>query len=150
MEIINWGESMIEIGEKKGEVLQQIPFDLSQESIPGRVYHLTLSYAGTIKNPQALFESLSFEFSKRQYRGAHLYYLGIDEDNKCLHLQLSGSPFAWGTVASSLPLIMTASGIVLVGVAIFDVLSSIPGWAWGVLVIGGLLIITAPLMIKRR
>ena len=53
-----------------------------------------------------------------------------------IKLAIIGSPFAWAVLLAALPTILGLLGITLLGVSIWQIITGIPNYAWGLLAIG--------------
>lgn len=132
---------MIELGTKKGTILLEMPSYTLTDTVPGKVYNLKAEVQGSVTDPEALFNTLSTELYEKQK--VKLLYLSTD--NGVINMQVEAiSASAWAGVIAVLPSIFTIFGLIIVSIAVFSVLYSIPSWAWALLAVGGLLIVISP------
>jgi hypothetical protein len=124
----------------------EIPQEIWTDSVPGKLYELHVNYNGSTANELELAKQLSSGLSDKF--GATLKYMEIS--NGQITVQLEGSPFAWSAVAAWLPSVLGLFGLVLIAIALFTVLFSIPSWAWGLLAVGGILIVVPPILMRGK
>ncbi|GAH72980.1 unnamed protein product, partial [marine sediment metagenome] len=65
-------------------------------------------------------------------------------DAKSIRLQIAGSPMSWPVILGLLPSILSIMGIAVLLISVYLIVSGIPGWFWGLLVVGILLITILP------
>lgn len=134
---------MLKLG-KRSKIGLEIPSIMLTESVPGKMYALHIKVSGQATDEIELAKSLiTGLYSKFK---AKITYMAILSDH--IEIQLEGSPFAWTAVAVYLPSILTVFGLVMIGIAIFTVFASIPSWAWGLLLVGTVIIVATPSVAK--
>jgi len=130
---------MLEVGKLAGTRLVEMPKEVLTDSVPGKVYHLTIKTKG-ITNEEEVAKTLVSElYSKFK---AQVIWIRIESDT--IELQLIGSPFAWLALLAWLPTILAILGIVMVLASVYSVISAIPGWAWALLAVGVVMILFGP------
>jgi len=130
----------MEVGTKVVGVTKYIPRAVLTESVPGAVYELEIRTKG-ISNPSEVVDVLSKEMPKK-FKGLKVLWIRIDDP--VIHMQITGSPFAWQLVLLWLPEILQLIGVVVTLIAVFLVISQIPAWAWATLLSGVFLIYAGP------
>jgi hypothetical protein len=130
---------MLELGKLAGTRIVEMSKDVLTDSVPGKVYHLTIETKG-IANEKEVAKTLVTKL----YDNFKAQVIWIRIENGVIDLQLIGSPFAWLALLAFLPTILAMLGIVVVLVSLYSVLAAIPGWAWGLLVVGVGLILFGP------
>jgi len=134
---------MLELGKLVGTKLMQMPKEVLTDSVPGKVYHLTIETKG-IANEEEVAKTLVSEL----YSKFKAKVLWIRIENGTIDVQLIGSPFAWAALIAFLPAILSILGIVFVLVSIYNVIAAIPAWAWALLAVGVGLIFIGPTIAK--
>ena len=122
---------MLEVGKLIGTRLVEMSKEVLTDSVPGKVYHLTIETKG-IANEEEVAKTLVSEL----YSKFKAQVIWIRIYNGVIDLQLIGSPFAWFALLAWLPTILAMFGIIVVLVSLYSVLTAIPGWAWGLLAVG--------------
>jgi hypothetical protein len=61
-----------------------------------------------------------------------------------IFLEIMGSPFVWASLLVWLPMILTLVGIAVMFTSVWQVISGVPSWVWGLLVIGAAMVFLAP------
>jgi len=130
---------MLEVGKLVGTRLVEAPREVLTESVPGKAYHITIETKGVIDEQQVV-DTLTTELYTRFK--AKVIWMRIADD--IIDIQLIGSPFVWGALLAFLPTILAMLGIVVVLISLYSVLAAIPGWAWGLLVVGVGMILLGP------
>jgi len=74
--------------------------------------------------------------------GGELLYAAADSSS--IKAVIHGSPFAWATLLSLLPTLLLLAGVVMSGVAIWQVIASVPSWVWATVAIGLALVLFGP------
>lgn len=134
---------MLELGKKLSGRLLEMPKQFLVESAPEKIYQLRIETEGVMNEEEVtrlLVEKLYSKFR------AKITWIRIDGNT--IDLQLVGSPFAWGLLLLFIPSILAIAGIGVVLVAVFSVVSAVPGWAWAVLAVGVGLILVGPVVGK--
>jgi hypothetical protein len=109
------------------------------ESVPGKVYELHIKTSGV---PDA--EKAVMTLAERLYDEHKAHTIWAEVDGDTIRLQVIGSPFVWAALIPFIPAIMGLLGISIVLISVYSVLASIPGWAWGLLVAGVILMFAGP------
>jgi len=122
---------MLEVGKLAGTKLVGMSKEVLTDSVPGKVYHLTIETKG-IANEEEVARVLIAKLYEK-FR-AKVVWIRIADG--IIDLQLIGSPFAWFALLAWLPTILAMFGIIVVLVSLYSVLTAIPGWAWGLLAVG--------------
>jgi len=122
---------MLEVGKLIGTRLVEMSKEVLTDSVPGKVYHLTIETKG-IANEEEVARVLIAKLYEK-FR-AKVVWIRIADG--IIDLQLIGSPFAWFALLAWLPTILAMFGIIVVLVSLYSVLTAIPGWAWGLLAVG--------------
>jgi hypothetical protein len=130
---------MLEVGKLAGTRLVEVPKEVLTDSVPEKVYHLTIKTKG-VTNEEEVAKTLVTEL----YNKFKARVIWIRIENGVIDLQLVGSPFAWLALLAWLPTILAMLGIVMVLVSIYSVISAIPGWAWALLAVGVAIILFGP------
>lgn len=130
------GEKVLEIGKPVGKRGKPLPIAMLTESVPGKFYHISIETTG-ISDERAAVETITSRLYK-EFR-AEVVWIRVNGEN--IELQLQGSPFAWAALIPFIPTILGIIGITVVLVAVYSILAAIPGWAWGLLVVGGILVL---------
>ena len=130
---------MLEVGKLAGTKLVQIPKEVLTDSVPGKVYHLTIETKG-IANEEEVTKTLVTEL----YNKFKAQVIWIRIENGVIDLQTIGSPFAWLALLAWLPTILAMLGIVMILVSIYSVIAAIPGWAWALMAVGVAVILFGP------
>ena len=130
---------MLEVGKLAGTKLVQIPKEVLTDSVPGKVYHLTIETKG-IANEEEVAKTLVTEL----YNKFKAQVIWIRIENGVIDLQTIGSPFAWLALLAWLPTILAMLGIVMILVSIYSVIAAIPSWAWALMAVGVAVILFGP------
>jgi hypothetical protein len=130
---------MLELGKLAGTRIVEMSKDVLTDSVPGKVYHLTIETKG-IANEEEVVKTLVTEL----YNNFKAQVIWIRIVDGVIDLQLIGSPFAWVALIAFLPTILAMLGIVVVLISLYSVLAAIPGWAWGLLAVGVGLMLFGP------
>lgn len=134
---------MLEAGKLVGTKLVLMPKEVLTDSVPGKVYHLTIETKG-IANEEETAKVLV----KDLYDRFKAEVLWIKIENGVIDMQLIGSPFAWVALIAFIPAILAILGIVFVLVSVYSVIAAIPAWAWALLAVGVGLILIGPTITK--
>lgn len=135
---------MLELGKMAGKRGTPLPIEMLTDSVPGKFYHMSIETGG-ITNEEAAASTLV----NKLYEEFKAEVIWIKVDGKNVELQLSGSPFVWAALIPFIPTILNIIGITVVLVAVYSIMSAIPGWAWGLLIIGGSIIFIGPSIAKE-
>jgi hypothetical protein len=130
---------MLEVGKLAGTRLVEMPKEVLTDSVPEKVYHLTIKTKG-VTNEEEVAKTLVSEL----YNKFKAKVIWIRIENGVIELQLIGSPFAWLTLLAFLPTILAMLGVIMVLLSVYSVLAAIPGWAWGLLAVGVVMILFGP------
>jgi hypothetical protein len=122
---------MLEVGKLVGTKLVEMPKEVLTDSVPGKVYHLSIETKG-VTNEEEVAKTLTSEL----YNKFKAKVVWMKIENGTIDIQLIGSPFAWLALLAWLPAILSVLGIVMVLVSVYSVISAIPGWAWALLAVG--------------
>ncbi len=127
------------MGSVVGTKLLEIREEELGESVPGKVYHLTLETKG-VANEEVVAETLVRELYDRF--GAKVVWIQVIDNT--IEMQLVGSPFSWIGLIAAIPSILVIVGLALILWAVYVVMTEVPGWTWAILTIGIGLIILSP------
>ena len=130
---------MLEVGKLIGTRLVEMSKEVLTDSVPGKVYHLTIETKG-IANEEEVAKTLVTEL----YNKFKAQVIWIRIENGVIDLQTIGSPFAWLALLAWLPTILAMLGIVMILVSIYSVIAAIPSWAWALLAVGVAVILFGP------
>jgi len=130
---------MLEVGKLVGTKLVEMPKEVLTDSVPGKVYHLTIETNG-VYNEEEVASTLTTEL----YEKFKAKVIWIRIENGVIDLQLIGSPFAWLALLAWLPTLLAILGIVMVLVSVYSVIAAIPSWAWALLAVGVAMILFGP------
>ena len=112
------------------------------ETVKGKFYEIHINTDG-IPDPSravnALIEGL---------RNQGVETVWASSDGKRITIQIAGSPMAWSVFMTIVPTILSVIGVVVTIIAVYMIISDIPGWAWGMLVVGFLFLTLIPTLIK--
>lgn len=130
---------MLEVGKLAGTKLLYIPKEILTDSVPGKVYHITIETKGVIDEQQVV-NTLTTELYTR-FKAKVIWMRIVDN---VIDIQLIGSPFVWAALLAFLPTILGILGILVVLISLYSVLAAIPGWTWGLLAVGIGMILFGP------
>lgn len=130
---------MIEVGKLAGTRLVEMSREILTESVPGKVYHITIETKGVIDEQQVV-ETLTTELYTR-FKAKVIWMRIVDG---VIDIQLIGSPFVWAMLLAFLPTILGILGIIVILISLYSVLAAIPGWTWGLLAVGIGMILFGP------
>ncbi|GAH04792.1 unnamed protein product, partial [marine sediment metagenome] len=99
----------------------------------GKFYELHIDTDG-IPDPRKAVETL---IAGLRTQGVETVWASADA--KSIRLQIAGSPMSWPVVLSLLPSILNILGIAVILISVYLIVSGIPGWIWGLLVVGFIL-----------
>lgn len=122
--------------------LQKVQLDPAKDQpIPGCYYEIqVVTDRGVPENQiQTLITQIVNGFEQRG-----LTVQSVEVNDNQTAIQFRGSPFEWIEILSFLPLIFTLLGLAVLLLAIFNLITSIPTWVWGAIVIGSILIFAEP------
>jgi len=112
------------------------------ETVKGKFYEIHIDTDG-IPDPSravnALIEGL---------RNQGVETVWASSDAKRITLQIAGSPMTWAVFMTLVPTILSLVGVLVTLIAVYMIISDIPGWAWGILAIGFLFLTVVPTLIK--
>lgn len=128
------------VGQRIPGSLQPLsPVTLSTgETEKGKYYELHIDTDG-IPDPSKAVEAL---ISDLRCWGVETVWASADA--KSVRLQIAGSPMSWSVLLGLLPSILTVMGIAVILISVYRIVSGIPGWFWGLLVVGIILIKILP------
>ena len=128
------------VGQRIPGSLQPLsPVTLSTgETEKGKYYEVHIDTDG-IPDPRKAVDTL---ISGLRAQGVETMWASADA--KKIRLQIAGSPMSWSVVLSLLPSILSVLGIAVILISIYTIVSGIPGWFWGLLVVGIILIKILP------
>ena len=130
---------MLEVGKLIGTRLVEMSKEVLTDSVPGKVYHLTIETKG-IANEEEVARVLIAKLYEK-FR-AKVVWIRIADG--IIDLQFFGSPFAWLALLAWLPTILAMLGIVMILVSIYSVIAAIPSWAWALMAVGVVVILFGP------
>ena len=107
----------------------------------GSVYEIRMDVQGmTEENAVRALDVLNKELRERF--GIETVYGAATTES--INLIIRGSPFMWAALLAALPLILGLLGIALVGVSVWQILGTVPGWVWWAAGIGVALFLFGP------
>ena len=115
---------------------------LAGETESGEFYELHIDTDG-ISDPREVVEALVGGLGSR---GVETVWVSADAER--IRIQIAGSPIAWAVLIPFIPVILAAVGVAVIFIAVFQIFGAIPGWAWGLLAIGLLLIFAVPALVR--
>ncbi len=132
---------MLEVGTLVSPVIVQLPKEALTESVVGKFYHLHIETRGIsvdneVNVAKVLVEQLWTKF--------HADVVWIRIDNGIIDMQLQGSPFVWMLLLEFLPVILGGLAVAFILSSVWGIVTSVPGWAWALLAVGGILIFVGP------
>jgi len=130
---------MLELGKLAGTKLVEMPREILTDSVPGKVYHLTIKTEGIFCE-----EEVAEVLVKELYDRFKAKVIWIRIEGSVIDLQLVGSPFAWAALIPFLPALLALLGVTIILISIYNVLVSIPAWTWALLAVGIGLIFFGP------
>jgi hypothetical protein len=116
-----------------------IPLDRQVETIPGWTYEILI--VADKPAPPNTVQTILTHFSQKL---PQVKILWINVDGNEIRIQLQGSPIAWTTILALISWILPLLGLTLILIAVWSVISAVPGWAWATLVVGVILILLTP------
>jgi hypothetical protein len=128
-----------------GKGYVRIPDKMLDVTIPGFIYEIQILTDKPVPDPAVLADLIKTEFAKRLPE-VKIYWISIDGDE--VRIQLSASPVSWSVILALLPLIFALVGLTLILIAVWGIITAIPGWAWGCLILGVLTLIILPHVAK--
>jgi len=99
----------------------------------GKFYELHIDTDG-IPDPRRAVDTL---IAGLRAQGVETVWASADA--KSIRLQIAGSPMSWPVVLSLLPSILGVLGIAVILISVYLIVSGVPGWFWGLLVVGFIL-----------
>ena len=105
----------------------------TEETEKGKYYELHIDTDG-IPDPRKAVETL---IAGLRAQGVETVWASADA--KSIRLQIAGSPMSWPVVLSLLPSILGVLGIAVILISVYLIVSGVPGWFWGLLVVGFIL-----------
>ena len=123
--------------------VKRVELDVSKLSIApkGAMYDILISTSRmTPEQARQALETLVQRMHEEF--GIETFYATASEDT--ILLEIKGSPFAWTALLMWLPSILALIGIAVIGISVWQIFASIPGWVWPVLIIGVGLIFFGP------
>lgn len=136
---------MLEVGKLVGTKLMQMSKEVLTDSVPGKVYHLTIETKGISPNNEEEVAKVLVEELYDRFK-AKVIWMRIE--NGTIEVQLIGSPFVWLALIGFLPAILTILGVIFILVSVYNVIASIPTWAWALLAVGVAIIFIGPKIVK--
>lgn len=137
--MVSFGKSV------EGRLIEMSSVTLT-DSVPGKIYEIHIETNGV---PDAKNVVMTLAEKLHDEHKANTIWAEVEGDT--IKIQVIGSPFAWAALIPFIPAILGLLGITVVLISVYSVLAAIPGWAWGLLVVGiGLILVgpTAGRMIK--
>jgi hypothetical protein len=117
-----------------------IPKEMLTETVPGATYQIEITTNG-IPDPAQAIETITTEFQKK-FPTVKIKWIGIKDNT--IQIQIEGSPVAWSTIIAYLPLILSLIGVAALIIAIYLLVSAAPGYVWGLLFVGLVLLFVVP------
>ncbi|GAH11789.1 unnamed protein product [marine sediment metagenome] len=108
----------------------------------GKFYELHISTDG-MPDPSSAINTLIAGL-KRQ--GVETVWASADAQS--IKIQVAGSPLAWAVLVPLIPTILSVIGVIATVVAIYMIVTGIPGWAWGLLAVGLFFLTVVPNLLK--
>ena len=130
---------MLEVGKLIGTRLVEMSKEVLTDSVPGKVYHLTIETKGIANE-----EEVARVLIAKLYEKFRAKVIWIRIADGIIDLQLIGSPFPWLVLLAWLPTILAMLGIVMILVSIYSVIAAIPSWAWALMAVGVAVILFGP------
>lgn len=119
--------------------LVEIPTVTLGESVPEKIYELHIKTDG-VSNAEEVVTLLA----EKLYNEFKAKAIWAEVDGAEIKLQIIGSPFVWALLIPFIPAILALLGITTILISVYSVFAAIPGWAWGLLVVGVVLIFAGP------
>ncbi len=135
---------MMEYGTKLLGKTMYIPRKMLTESVPGQIYHIDIKTKG-VPNPEEAIRVLRTELPKK-FPGLKVHWIEVHDPY--IKLQITGSPFAWALLLMFLPQILALSGIVVLLIAVYLFMVTVPTWMYALLGLGAVLIFFGPSIAK--
>lgn len=70
-------------------------------------------------------------------------------DARKIRLQIAGSPTSWLTILGLLPQILSLMGIAVILLSVYLLVATIPGWIWGLLAVGVMVVTIVPAFLPK-
>ncbi|MEM1551580.1 MAG: hypothetical protein QXH03_02785 [Candidatus Bathyarchaeia archaeon] len=121
-----------------------IPPEILKETTPGVTYEVEIKTKG-IPNPKHAIETLTTEL-QRNLPNIKIHYALATEDTITLHIE--GSPISWSVILALIPTILSLIGITVILIAVYYLFAGVPGWVWGLLITGVVLLFVIPTIAK--
>lgn len=112
------------------------------ETVKGKFYEIHIDTDG-IPDPSRAVTALT-----EGLRNQGVQTIWASSDGKRITIQIAGSPMAWSVFMTLVPTILSVIGVIVTIIAVYMIISDIPGWAWGMLVVGFLFLTLIPTLIK--
>jgi hypothetical protein len=134
-----------ELGVKKPYAGRRlIPPQILGETTPGVTYEVEVQTKG-IPDPKTTAETLLRELPNRI---PHLKIHYINVTGNTITLQIEASPISWSVILAVIPSILTLLGIAVILIAVYYLFAGVPGWVWGLLILGAVLLFVIPTVTK--
>lgn len=117
-------------------ILVRIPKSMLIESTPGSIYEVWLVCKGDIPSERRIFEFLK----PKLYEKFKVELLDCRIDGNTAKLTITGSPFVWSILLTWLPTILASIGLIVLLIAVYLVVKSIPEWLAALLIIGSVML----------
>ena len=111
-------------------------------TVKGKFYEIHIDTDG-IPDPSRAVNALT-----EGLRNQGVQTVWASSDGKRITIQIAGSPMAWSVFMTLVPTILSLVGVVVTIIAVYLIISDIPGWAWGMMFVGFLFLTLIPTLIK--
>ena len=130
---------MVSFGVKTTGTYLFIPIEKLVETIPGWTYEVLIRTDKPA--PPNTIDTILTQF-KLKLPQVKILWIGVEGNE--IRIQLQGSPVAWSTILALISWILPLLGLAMMLIAVWAVISAVPGWAWALLITGGILILLSP------
>jgi len=135
---------VVNFGKRIRGRLVEMPAITLGESVPGKVYEIHIKTTGVSDA-----ESVVISLAEKLYDNYKANVVWAEVDNDTIKLQIIGSPFVWALLLPAIPIILSLLGVTMILIAVYTVFAAIPGWAWGLLATGVILVFVGPAIGRR-
>jgi len=137
--------TVVKLGKFIAGNLEYIPKDmLVGETVPGAIYEIHIT-CKSLRGKESECVKLLYRRLREKFPGMRIFYIEARSlPKEEITIQFEGSPIAWAVLLAFLPLILGILGIVIIAIAVFLILGVVPGWIYGLIFLGALLLWIAP------